>query len=155
MTSLQLIIFLFLPPSHASNILLFDRIFAPFIPLFFLSYFSLFSSVSPVSPFSYWLVLAVRNETRSIWPKDHSIDESFVIEDFEVFGFQLQDYTITGGEDSVGIQDFSVLPFGPIEDPVRRLMLSTTWPQLSEHLVTETESYSDLDPLQVGIVILS
>ena len=59
-------------------------------------------------------------------------------------------YSITGGEESVGIQDFSVLPFGPIEDPVRHLRLSTTWPQLSEHLVTETESYSDLDPLQVG-----
>ena len=54
-----------------------------------------------------------------------------------------------GGEESVGSQDFSVLPFGPIEDPVRHLTLSTTWPRLSEHLVTETESYSDLDPLQV------
>ena len=49
----------------------------------------------------------------------------------------------------MGMEDFSVLPFGPIEDPVRHLVLSTTWPKLSEHLVTETETYSDLDPIQV------
>ena len=48
------------------------------------------------------------------------------------------------------MEDFSVLPFGPIEDPVRNLLLATTWPKLSEHLVTETETYSDLDPLQVS-----
>jgi len=53
-----------------------------------------------------------------------------------------------GGEDSVGSQDFSVLPFGPIEETVSHLILSTIWPCLSEHLVTETETYSDLDPLQ-------
>ena len=55
----------------------------------------------------------------------------------------------------MGIQDFSVMPFGPIEDPVRQLRLSTTWPQLSEHLVTETETYSDLDPQQVSFAFLN
>ena len=65
------------------------------------------------------------------------------------FVYIIADIRFLGGEDFVGMEDFSVLPFGPIEDPVRHLMLSTTWPKLSEHLVTETETYSDLDPLQV------
>ncbi|XP_013395929.1 rab3 GTPase-activating protein catalytic subunit-like [Lingula anatina] len=51
-------------------------------------------------------------------------------------------------EDEIGCTDFETLPFGACEDPVSELHLSTTWPNLSEEMIVDNDTYTDLDPLQ-------
>ncbi|XP_062600840.1 rab3 GTPase-activating protein catalytic subunit-like [Saccostrea cucullata] len=51
-------------------------------------------------------------------------------------------------EDEVGCSDFGNLPFGACEDPVSEMQLACTWPSLSEDMIVENQSYSDLDPMQ-------
>lgn len=48
----------------------------------------------------------------------------------------------------VDIALISKLRFGVTFDPINELVLNTTWLQLPEHLVVDSENYSDFDPLQ-------
>lgn len=43
-----------------------------------------------------------------------------------------------------GLNDLAKLPFGATRDPVRRLSLNATWPDLVEELVEENNIHSDL-----------
>lgn len=38
------------------------------------------------------------------------------------------------------------LPFGFVREPIQSLTLHTTWPELSENIVVDSETYSDLEP---------
>ncbi|KAK5646611.1 hypothetical protein RI129_005075 [Pyrocoelia pectoralis] len=40
------------------------------------------------------------------------------------------------------------LPFGVTQDPVSEIVLKTTWSHLPDHLIVDSENYSDFDPMQ-------
>ncbi|TRY78537.1 hypothetical protein TCAL_04254 [Tigriopus californicus] len=46
------------------------------------------------------------------------------------------------------LNDLRQLPFGAGQDPVKRLLLNTTWPGLVEETVLENDVHNDLDPLE-------
>ncbi|KAK3907278.1 Rab3 GTPase-activating protein catalytic subunit [Frankliniella fusca] len=43
------------------------------------------------------------------------------------------------------------LPFGLASDPINKLHLLATWPQLTDQMVVDSQSYSDLEPMQAHI----
>ena len=56
-------------------------------------------------------------------------------------------FTMYGG-DLGYINDIRGLPFGAGKDPVKRLLLNTTWPSLLQEMVVETGVHNDLVPLE-------
>lgn len=44
--------------------------------------------------------------------------------------------------------NFSLLPFGVSHDPVCSMIIKTFWSHLPDHLIVDSESYSDFDPMQ-------
>ncbi|KAI4464157.1 rab3 gtpase-activating protein catalytic subunit [Holotrichia oblita] len=42
----------------------------------------------------------------------------------------------------------TILPFGVSYDPISCIILKATWSQLPDHLIVDTEIYSDLNPMQ-------
>ena len=54
-------------------------------------------------------------------------------------------FTMSGDTDFIQL---SQLPFGCVSDPVSGLTLHTTWRDISEDLVTDTQVHSDLEPLE-------
>lgn len=42
----------------------------------------------------------------------------------------------------------TILPFGVTYDPISCIILKSTWSQLPDHLIVDSEIYSDLDPMQ-------
>ncbi|XP_015108534.1 rab3 GTPase-activating protein catalytic subunit isoform X2 [Diachasma alloeum] len=55
------------------------------------------------------------------------------------------DFDFMQGE-TVGVAELGKLPFGATFDPVGELKLFTTWPQMAENVVIDSESFSDLEP---------
>ena len=49
---------------------------------------------------------------------------------------------------------YGSLPWGCMMSPIEYVILLTTWPLLSEDLVTDTPEYTDLEPLQVRFVTM-
>lgn len=43
---------------------------------------------------------------------------------------------------AVGVSDIDKLPFGACDDPIVEMYLFTTWPNMSEDVVTESSVYS-------------
>jgi len=54
-------------------------------------------------------------------------------------------FTMSGDTDFIQL---AKLPFGCVSDPVAGLTLHTSWRDISEDLVTDTQVHSDLDPLE-------
>ena len=54
-------------------------------------------------------------------------------------------FSISGDTDFIQL---TKLPFGCIVDPISGLTLHTTWRDISEDLITDTQVHSDLDPLE-------
>ncbi|KAL6427602.1 hypothetical protein ACFW04_008819 [Cataglyphis niger] len=55
------------------------------------------------------------------------------------------DFDFMQGE-TLGVAELGKLPFGATFDPVGELHLFTTWPEMSDNVVVDSEGYSDLDP---------
>lgn len=55
------------------------------------------------------------------------------------------DFDFMQGE-TLGVAELGKLPFGAAFDPVGELCLSTTWREVSESVVVDSEHFSDLDP---------
>ncbi|GJQ84643.1 hypothetical protein Trydic_g12672 [Trypoxylus dichotomus] len=49
---------------------------------------------------------------------------------------------------SFDASSLTILPFGVTYDPISCIVLKATWSQLSDHLIVDSEIYSDLDPMQ-------
>ncbi|XP_048506287.1 rab3 GTPase-activating protein catalytic subunit isoform X3 [Athalia rosae] len=49
---------------------------------------------------------------------------------------------------TLGVAELGKLPFGASFDPVGELHLFTTWPEMPENVVVDSESYTDLEPQQ-------
>lgn len=56
---------------------------------------------------------------------------------------------------TVGMDDYSSLPFGTILDPIKNLYLNVSWLKLLEDSVVDSQSYSDFDPLSAPFWSLS
>eukprot|EP00095_Tigriopus_kingsejongensis_P007273 maker-scaffold144_size312663-snap-gene-2.35 protein:Tk07273 transcript:maker-scaffold144_size312663-snap-gene-2.35-mRNA-1 annotation:"hypothetical protein BRAFLDRAFT_221256" len=56
-------------------------------------------------------------------------------------------FTMFGGQLGY-LNDLRHLPFGAEKDPVKQLLLNTTWPGLVEETVLENDIHNDLDPLE-------
>lgn len=50
--------------------------------------------------------------------------------------------------DNFDIGSLCVLPFGVTVDPINTMILKATWSHLPDHLIVDSENYSDFDPLQ-------
>ncbi|XP_072752258.1 rab3 GTPase-activating protein catalytic subunit [Anoplolepis gracilipes] len=55
------------------------------------------------------------------------------------------DFDFMQGE-TLGVAELGKLPFGATFDPVGELHLFTTWPEMSDNVVVDSEGYSDLEP---------
>ncbi|XP_029166828.1 rab3 GTPase-activating protein catalytic subunit [Nylanderia fulva] len=55
------------------------------------------------------------------------------------------DFDFMQGE-TLGVAELGKLPFGATFDPVGELNLFTTWPEMSDNVVVDSEGYSDLEP---------
>ncbi|KRT84176.1 hypothetical protein AMK59_316 [Oryctes borbonicus] len=49
---------------------------------------------------------------------------------------------------SFDASSLTILPFGVSYDPISCIVLKATWSQLPDHLIVDSEIYSDLDPIQ-------
>ncbi|KAJ1520264.1 hypothetical protein ONE63_004468 [Megalurothrips usitatus] len=57
-------------------------------------------------------------------------------------------FSVTELKDHDGSSSLMNLPFGMISDPISKLQLFATWPQLTDQMVVDSQSYSDLEPMQ-------
>ncbi|KAJ8964476.1 hypothetical protein NQ314_004763 [Rhamnusium bicolor] len=71
------------------------------------------------------------------------IQLSYTLQDFGNFIWK-QDAL---GSENYDVETLFVLPFGVTVDPVSALVLKATWNHLSDHLVVDSENYSDFDPM--------
>ncbi|XP_019887701.2 rab3 GTPase-activating protein catalytic subunit isoform X2 [Ooceraea biroi] len=55
------------------------------------------------------------------------------------------DFDFMQGE-TLGVAELGKLPFGATFDPVGELNLFTTWPEMPDNVVVDSEGYSDLEP---------
>lgn len=55
------------------------------------------------------------------------------------------DFELMQGE-TIGASELGKLPFGASFDPIAELELFTTWPQICENVVVDSESFTDLEP---------
>ncbi|XP_031828496.1 RAB3 GTPase activating protein subunit 1 isoform X2 [Nomia melanderi] len=55
------------------------------------------------------------------------------------------DFDFMQGE-TLGVVELGKLPFGATYDPIAELHLFTTWPEISENVVIDSESFTDLEP---------
>nr|XP_033333565.1 rab3 GTPase-activating protein catalytic subunit isoform X1 [Megalopta genalis] len=55
------------------------------------------------------------------------------------------DFDFMQGE-TLGVAELGKLPFGATYDPIAELHLFTTWPEMSENVVVDSESFTDLEP---------
>ncbi|XP_076182491.1 RAB3 GTPase activating protein subunit 1 isoform X2 [Ptiloglossa arizonensis] len=55
------------------------------------------------------------------------------------------DFDFMQGE-TLGVVELGKLPFGVTFDPIAELHLFTTWPELSENVVVDSEGFTDLEP---------
>lgn len=83
------------------------------------------SSITQLDPVSVSVRLSftLNNWMSSMWPGDTDIE-------------------------TIDASDIVKLQFGVNRDPINELMLSASWSQLPEHLIVDSENYSDFDPLQ-------
>lgn len=77
-----------------------------------------------------------------------SVRFSYVVRDWssKLIAQQSQDFDLISGE-QLEIPDLGKLPFGANWGPVWELYLFTTWPQMSECVVVDSEGFTDLEPL--------
>ncbi|XP_076642287.1 RAB3 GTPase activating protein subunit 1 [Halictus rubicundus] len=55
------------------------------------------------------------------------------------------DFDFMQGE-TLGVAELGKLPFGATHDPIAELHLFTTWPEMSENVVVDSEGFTDLEP---------
>ncbi|XP_078043927.1 RAB3 GTPase activating protein subunit 1 isoform X2 [Augochlora pura] len=55
------------------------------------------------------------------------------------------DFDFMQGE-TLGVAELGKLPFGATYDPIAELHLFTTWPEMSDNVVVDSESFTDLEP---------
>ncbi|XP_068973563.1 rab3 GTPase-activating protein catalytic subunit isoform X1 [Bombus flavifrons] len=55
------------------------------------------------------------------------------------------DFDFMQGE-TLGVAELGKLPFGATYDPIAELHLYTTWPEMSENVVVDSEGFTDLEP---------
>ncbi|XP_076631744.1 RAB3 GTPase activating protein subunit 1 isoform X1 [Colletes latitarsis] len=55
------------------------------------------------------------------------------------------DFDFMMGE-TVGVDELGKLPFGATFDPIAELHLFTTWPEMLENVIVDSESFTDLEP---------
>ncbi|XP_029053343.1 rab3 GTPase-activating protein catalytic subunit [Osmia bicornis bicornis] len=55
------------------------------------------------------------------------------------------DFDFMQGE-TLGVAELGKLPFGATYDPIAELHLFTTWPEMSENVVVDSEGFTDLEP---------
>ncbi|XP_076283698.1 RAB3 GTPase activating protein subunit 1 [Lasioglossum baleicum] len=55
------------------------------------------------------------------------------------------DFDFMQGE-TLGVADLGKLPFGATHDPIAELHLFTSWPEMSENVVVDSEGFTDLEP---------
>ncbi|XP_076667332.1 RAB3 GTPase activating protein subunit 1 isoform X2 [Andrena cerasifolii] len=55
------------------------------------------------------------------------------------------DFDFMQGE-TLGVEELGKLPFGATFDPIAELHLFTTWPEMSENVVVDSEGFTDLEP---------
>ncbi|KAL1124193.1 hypothetical protein AAG570_001963 [Ranatra chinensis] len=55
----------------------------------------------------------------------------------------------------VGFEELGKLPFGAVSEPISSLILYTTWPDVMETVVVDSESYTDFEPTQAPLWSLS
>lgn len=53
--------------------------------------------------------------------------------------------------ETLDVSDIVKLQFGVNRDPILELTLNASWSQLPEHLIVDSENYSDFDPLQAPV----
>ncbi|XP_051158910.1 rab3 GTPase-activating protein catalytic subunit [Leptopilina boulardi] len=77
-----------------------------------------------------------------------SIRFSYIIKDWinSKLPQEFPDFEFLQGE-TIGVSEMGKLPFGASYDPIRELHLFTTWHQIAENIVVDSEGFSDLDPL--------
>lgn len=83
------------------------------------------SSIIPLEPVSVSVQLAftLNNWMSHIWPNDAHIE-------------------------NIDADDIVRLQFGVNREPINELILNASWSELPEHLIVDSENYSDFDPLQ-------
>ncbi|KAF5298392.1 hypothetical protein FQR65_LT01170 [Abscondita terminalis] len=82
----------------------------------------------------------------SLDPITVSVQLTFHLTDFGSFTWK-QDLH-DNMHDKFDIESICVLPFGVTHDPVTNLVLKTTWSHLPDHMIVDSENYSDFDPMQ-------
>ncbi|XP_017884521.1 rab3 GTPase-activating protein catalytic subunit isoform X2 [Ceratina calcarata] len=55
------------------------------------------------------------------------------------------DFDFMQGE-TLGVAELGKLPFGATYDPIAELHLFTTWPEVSENVIVDSEGFTDLEP---------
>lgn len=86
------------------------------------------SSIVPLEPVSVSVQLSftLNNWMSNTWPNDIDIE-------------------------TLDVSDIVKLQFGVNRDPIQELILNASWSQLPEHLIVDSENYSDFDPLQAPV----
>nr|CAD7443748.1 unnamed protein product [Timema bartmani] len=83
----------------------------------------------------------------SLEPVTVSVRFTYVLRDWtsSTWTQEPPDFDFLHGE-TLGVVELGKLPFGATFDPVSELQLFTTWPQLVENMVVDSESFSDFEP---------
>ncbi|XP_014601093.1 PREDICTED: rab3 GTPase-activating protein catalytic subunit isoform X1 [Polistes canadensis] len=76
-----------------------------------------------------------------------SVRFSYLLRDWTCSTWTQQppDFDFMQGE-TLGVAELGKLPFGATFDPIGELHLYTTWPIMSEHVVVDSEGFTDLEP---------
>ncbi|KAK2582517.1 hypothetical protein KPH14_004814 [Odynerus spinipes] len=76
-----------------------------------------------------------------------SVRFSYLLRDWTCSTWTQQppDFDFMQGE-TLGVAELGKLPFGATFDPIGELHLYTTWPQMSENVVVDSEGFTDLEP---------
>ncbi|KAK0083783.1 hypothetical protein PV325_008241 [Microctonus aethiopoides] len=80
-------------------------------------------------------------------PVNVSIKFTYLLKDWTSYTWTQDppDFDFMQGE-TLGVVELGKLPFGATFDPVGELQLFTTWSQMSENIIVDSESFTDLEP---------
>ncbi|XP_053989291.1 rab3 GTPase-activating protein catalytic subunit isoform X1 [Hylaeus volcanicus] len=78
-----------------------------------------------------------------------SVRFSYLLKDWTISTWTQEppDFDFMQGE-TLGVAELGKLPFGATFDPIAELLLFTTWADVSENVVVDSENFTDLDPQQ-------
>ncbi|XP_017758239.1 PREDICTED: rab3 GTPase-activating protein catalytic subunit isoform X2 [Eufriesea mexicana] len=80
-------------------------------------------------------------------PVSVSVRFSYLLKDWtnSTWTQEPPDFDFMQGE-TLGVAELGKLPFGATYDPIAELHLFTTWPEMSENFVVDSEGFTDLEP---------